>query len=175
MKLLLHHRREGQGLIEAALLIPFLIVIVFNAVNLGYFFFVYLNLATAPRQGAQYSILGSVTTVNQLPGAAAVHQLVNDDISGAISAASGSAARVCTLALGTSSPHDSTQVPLCQVYNAGSDPFTAVLPDPEAPALVLNRVDIAYTVTPPITGGAFNLIMPASLTFHRLVYMRAEQ
>ncbi len=175
MRLLLHHRREGQGLIEAAVLIPFLLVITFNAINLGYFFFVYLNLATAPRQGAQYSILGSVTTVNVLPTADAVHQLLNDDISGAIAAASGSPARVCTLALGTSTPHDATQVPLCQTHNAGSDPFTAVQPDPEAPALVLNRVDIAYTVTPPIAGGAFNLIMPSSLTFHRLVYMRAEQ
>jgi Flp pilus assembly protein TadG len=175
MRLLLHREREGQGLIEAALVLPFLLFIALNAINLGYFFFVYLNLATAPRQGAQYSILGSVTTVNQLPGADAVHQLVNDDIGGAISAASGTPTRVCTLALGTSSPHDSTQVPLCQTYNAGSDPFTPVLADPEAPALVLNRVDIAYTVTPPIPGRVFNLVMPSSLTFHRLVYMRAEQ
>lgn len=175
MKLLLHRRREGQGLIEAALLLPFLVVITLNAVNLGYFFFVYLNLATAPRQGAQYSILGSVTTVNQLPGSDAVHQLVNDDISGAISAASGSPTRICTLALGTSSPHDSTQVPLCQMYNSGNDPFTAIQPDPEAPALVLNRVDIAYTVAPPVPGRMFNLVMPPSMTFHRTVYMRAEQ
>lgn len=175
MKLLLHRGREGQGLVEAALLLPFLLIITFNAVNLGYFFFVYLNLATAPRQGAQYSILGSVTTVNQLPGSDAVHLLVNSDISGAISTAASSPTRVCTLALGTSSPHDSTQVPLCQVYNSGNDPFTAPQADPEAPALVLNRVDIAYTVTPIVAGRAFNLIMPASLTFHRMVYMRAEQ
>ena len=166
---------KGQGLIETAILLPFLLVITFNALNLGYFFFVYLNLATAPRQGAQYSILGSVTTVNALPAADAVHQLLSDDISGAISSASTTPARVCSLALGTSSPPNATQVPLCQVYNAGSDPFTAVQPDPEAPALVLNRVDIAYTVSPLISGGAFNLVMPSSLTFHRLVYMRAEQ
>lgn len=175
MKLLLHREREGQGLIEAALVLPFLLFVALNAINLGYFFFVYLNLATAPRQGAQYSIMGAVTTVNQLPGSDAVHQLVNSDISGAISAAASSPTRVCTLALGTSSPHDSTQVPLCQTYNLGNDSFTALQADPEAPALVLNRVDIAYTVTPPIPGRAFNLVMPASLTFHRLVYMRAEQ
>lgn len=175
MRTRLLRSRQGQGLIETAILLPFLLIITFNAINLGYFFFVYLNLATAPRQGAQYSILGSVTTVNVLPAADAVHQLLSDDISGAISSASATPARVCSLALGTSSPHDATQVPLCQVYNAGSDPFTAVQADPEAPALVLNRVDIAYTVAPLISGGAFNLVMPSSLTFHRLVYMRAEQ
>jgi Flp pilus assembly protein TadG len=171
----LHRSRQGQGLIETAVLLPFLLVLTFNAINIGYFFFVYLNLATAPRQGAQYSILGSVTTVNDLPGADAVHQLLSDDITGAMSSASATPARVCSLALGTSSPHDATQVPLCQVYNSGSDPFTAVQADPEAPSLVLNRVDIAYTVTPLFSGGAFNLIMPSSMTFHRLVYMRAEQ
>lgn len=171
----LHLNRQGQGLLEAALLLPFLLVIVFNAVNFGYMFFTYLNLATAPRQGAQYSILGDVTTVGLLPAASDVHQLLSDDITGAIASAANTPARVCTLALGTSSPPDNTQVPLCQVYNASSDPFTTIQPDPEAPALVLNRVDIAYTVTPPISGGVFNLILPSSLTLHRLVYMRAEQ
>lgn len=169
------HCRSGQGLVETALLLPFMLVLVFNSINIGYFFFVYLNLITAPRQSVQYSILGSVTTVGSLPGAGAVHQLLSDDITGAVPSASNAPARVCTLALGVSSPPDNTQVPLCQLYNASSDPFTTIQPDPEAPTLVLNRVDIAYTVSPPIAGGAFNLVMPASLTFHRMVYMRAEQ
>ena len=178
MRSRLHRCRQGQGLIETALVLPFLLIITFNAVNIGYFFFVYLNLATAPRQGAQYSIMGAVTSVQVLPGADAVHQLLSDDISGALSNASSTPARVCSLALGTSSPHDGTQVSLCQVYNAGgggTDPFSAVQPDPEAPNLVLNRVDIAYTVAPLIPGAAFNLVMPSSLTFHRMVYMRAEE
>ena len=88
MRTRLHRSHQGQGLIETAVLLPFLLVLTFNALNIGYFFFVYLNLATAPRQGAQYSILGSVTTVNVLPAADAVHQLLSDDITGAISAAS---------------------------------------------------------------------------------------
>jgi Flp pilus assembly protein TadG len=171
----LHSSHKGQGLIEASLLLPFLLVIVFNAINIGYFFFVYLNLATAPRQGAQYSILGGATTVGSLPAVDTVYSLVNEDIGGAISGASNPPTRICTAALGVSTPADNTQVPLCQSYNSGNIAFSAVQPDPEAPAIVLNRVDIAYTVSPLIAGGAFNLVMPSSLTFHRLVYMRAEQ
>ena len=41
--------RSGEGLIETALIVPFLLTMILNAVNFGYFFLVALNLTAAPR------------------------------------------------------------------------------------------------------------------------------
>lgn len=189
MRFGLHRQREGQGLLEAALIIPVLLIIVFNAVNLGYYFFVYLNLTTAPRQGAQYSILGSLTvsgsppTPNSLPYPGDVNTLLSSDITGAIPSAASTPNRICTAEI---SPLVDAQTvnqrPQCQSYPTGSETFSAdpncntgdICADPEAPALVLNRVDIQYTVTPLIPGTVFNIGLPSPIVFHRYVYMRAE-
>ncbi|HEU4415685.1 MAG TPA: TadE family protein, partial [Candidatus Angelobacter sp.] len=55
---------EGQSLLETAIAMPLLLGIAFNLINLGYFWFVVLSLAAAPRQGVQYSTQGgaSITT-----------------------------------------------------------------------------------------------------------------
>ena len=45
---------EGQSLLETAIAMPLLLGIAFNLINLGYFWFVVLSLAAAPRQGVQY-------------------------------------------------------------------------------------------------------------------------
>lgn len=173
LRVKLLRRSEGQSLIEAAIVIPFLLVFIFNAINIGYFFFAYLNMATAPRQGTEYSIQGSTTIYGKgYPTPDAVNSLVQAGMSGSLPNSSSVPMRVCTLGQGVSTPPDNTQVPLCTNYGSGT--FTALQPDPEAPLLVLNRVDVQYTVTPLIPGGAFNLIFPPSLTFHRYVYMRAE-
>jgi hypothetical protein len=173
----LHREREGQSLIEAAFLLPFLLTLTFNAINIGYFFWAYLNMATAPRQGVQYSIQGTSSFLQgQLPSADVVKTLVYADLTGAIPNSADTPQRVCTLANGIdpNGVGTSNQVPLCTEYGSASGTYTALQPDPEAPLLVLNRVDIQYTVTPPIPGFLANLIFPPSLTFHRYVYMRAE-
>src|SRR5262245_19907247 len=56
-----NRHESGQSIIESAILVPFLIVLLFNAVNIGYYFTVALHLSTAPRQGAEYSIQGPVS------------------------------------------------------------------------------------------------------------------
>ena len=175
-KLGLVRKGEGQSLIEAAFLLPFLLVLTFNAINFGYMFWAYLNMATAPRQGVQYSIQGSTSNLQiQLPSADEVKTLVYDDFTGAIFGSGNTPQRVCTLASGVDNPGTPNQTPVCTNYGSSTGTFTDVQPDPEAPLLVLNRVDIQYTVTPPIPGFLANLIFPPSgLTFHRYVYMRAE-
>ena len=168
--------RSGQSLVETALILPLLLTVVFNAVNFGYFFFVALNLATAPRQGSEYSIQGGSSLLQGgLPSAAAVSSLVYENITGAIPATAGTPTRVCTLALGLTRDGIGTvnQVPNCALYGTGSSTFSTLTPDPEAPYLVLSRVDIQYTVTPLIQGSPFNLIVQGPLTFHRMVTMRA--
>src|ERR1700730_10413431 len=52
---------SGQSLVETALLLPMLLMLLFNAVNFGYFFLVALNLGVAPRNGVLYSVAGSAT------------------------------------------------------------------------------------------------------------------
>src|SRR5207244_13548584 len=42
---------SAQSMTETALLLPILLVLALNTINFGYFFFVAVNLALAPRQG----------------------------------------------------------------------------------------------------------------------------
>ena len=162
----------GHGLLEVALLLPFLIVVVINAVNLGYVFSVYLNLSTAPRQGAEYSTHGTSTALETaVPTAASVSSLVYDNINTSVPSAANSPTQVCSMALGLSGS-GTTQVPNCATYNSGTAAFAAPQPDPEAPYLVLHRVDIQYTVRPLLQGSIFNVV-PDQLTLHRTVMMRA--
>ena len=168
--------RRGQSLVETALLLPILLAVVLNAVNMGYFFYVYLNLATAPRQGAEYSIQGPQSyQQSNLPSAADVSSLVYADITGAIPSTANTPSRVCSLTLGLNNGGTSNQVPKCASYGSGIGTFSAPDPDPEAPYLVLHRVDIQYQVTPLIPGTFFNIVLPPSLTFHRMVEMRAME
>lgn len=166
--------RDGTGnlLLETALLMPFLTVLILNAVSLGYAFSVYLNLATAPRQGAMYSIQGTSTALEAaVPSADAVSSLVYDNINNAVPAAANTPTRICSMALGLNGS-GSTQVPNCTNYGSGTGTFSDVQADPEAPYLVLHRVDVQYQLTPLLQGSVFNLL-PNSLTLHRTVVMRA--
>lgn len=165
--------RSGHSLLEVALVLPFLIVIAINAVNLGYIFSVYLNLSAAPRRGAQYSTHGTSTALEvAVPSADSVSSLLYDNINTAVPAAANTPTQVCSIALGTSGS-GSTQVPNCATYNGGGTvTFPSPQPDPEAPYLVLHRVDVQYTVRPLIQGSVFNVI-PDRLTLHKTVMMRA--
>jgi Flp pilus assembly protein TadG len=171
------HNRSGQSLIETALLLPIMLTIVCNAVNIGYFFYVALNLATASRQGVEYSIQGPASFQQlQLPSGSSISSLVYGDITGAMPSTVNTPTQVCSLSLGLnlSGKGTATQVPNCASYGrAGS--FTTQHSDPEAPYLVLNRVGIQYTVTPLIPGTVFNVVLPPSLTFIRVVEMRVME
>jgi Flp pilus assembly protein TadG len=178
---------SGQSVVETALAIPFLFVIILNAINFSYFFFVALNLTAAPRSGAEYSILGSATpAATALPQAGSsltttlgVSYLpVQDlaDMAGVTSSGGAVEIQVCTAANGVSGS-GSSQTSTCTQYNG----FTATTPDsdPGAPTFVLNRVDVKYTFSPLFPGAPFNLASLAfcssttSCTFYRHVEMRA--
>jgi len=174
-------RDSGQSLVEAALLMPVLLTLIFNAVNIAYFSYALLNLSNAATQGSEYSIQGQSSNIQlaRLPSATDVGGLMIDGFKGAVPSAStaNTAVRVCTAALGLSGSGTSSQIPRCSVtYGSGSFPgLGASDADPEAPGFVLNRIDMQYTVTPLIPGGVFNVVLPASLTLGRTVYMRAME
>ena len=172
LKSRLRSRDGGQSLVETALVLPLFLLITFNAVNFGYFFFVAVNLASAPREGVEYSIQGFATP-SQLslasPGpttnAASVSWLTYQDMT-ALNLSANAQVQVCSKLLGLSAPGTAN----CVQFGGGSFPAPAA--DPEPTAFVLHRVDVRYTVNPLIPGSLFGLIIPTT-TFHRQVSMRA--
>ncbi len=182
---------SGQSLIETVLLVPFLLFLVFNAINFGYFFYVALNLAAAPRTGALYSIMGQSTPrSDKLPPAgdasnpASVTSMTYKDMSGAFGNWSTSPIQICSLTLGVTNPDTTSEQVNCVDYNSGSFTYTAVPSDPAAPVFKLQRVDVRYTFHPLIPGWIFSLAMlPAPIcttsggsltcTFQRRALMRA--
>ena len=183
---------SGQALIESALLVPFLLTMILNAVNFGFFFLVALNLTSAPRSAAEYSIQGFQTpstaslasgpsSANPSSDNASVAYLLYQDLAGALSSSTSATVQVCSASLG------SGKCVTCSGYNTAcgaplNSPGGANYTDPEA-SFVLNRVDVTYTFRPLIPGTAFNLtLLPASIcsvsggslscTFHRYASMR---
>jgi hypothetical protein len=161
---------KAQSLVETALVVPLFLLIVFNAVNFGYFFFIAINLASAPREGVEYSIQGSATpTTPSLPGAIPIRDLTYADMVG-LESSGASSVQVCTMLQGVAAPG----TPNCVQY--GSATFPAPAADPEPNFFMLHRVDVTYTVSPLIPTGLklFGVnLTPGSLTFHRQVSMRA--
>lgn len=179
---------SGQSLVETALMIPLLLLLILNAVNVGYFFLVTLNLTSATRTGIEYAIEGSSTPSNgSLP---AVTGSAATTVSSLISAELGSLnagtlqVQICSLNLGSSSA--SPPISTCQTTaNGGS--FPSPDPDPEwttSPGFALNRVDVSYRFNTLIPATPFNLIVASfptcssnggavSCTFVRHAEMRA--
>lgn len=155
---------------ETAIAMPLLLGIAFNLINLGYFWFVVLSLAAAPRQGVQYSAQGGASlTTASAPSATAVNALVFDNMTNAVhgATASNTGVRVC---MGVD---PATGGAKCTPFGDTSITFSAVPGDPEAPVFALNQVDVGYRVTPIIPGTAFNVVLPSAPIFRRHVTMRS--
>ncbi len=181
---------SGQSLVEAALLVPVLLALAFNAINFGYFFLVALNVAAAPRSGVEYAIQGfaspsavSAPAAGPASASQSVGYLTYQDMTGALYSPSTAIVRVCSQSIGLNSPGGNSQTSQCATYG-GSATLTGPDPDPESPNFVLNRVDVAYSFSPLIPGEIFNIVVLASpacassggsvsCTFHRDVEMRA--
>jgi len=157
-------------MLETLMIFPMLLLIVFNAINFGYFFLVCVNLAAAPRSGVEYSILGAATPgILQLPSAGpsttntSISYLAYQDMTGALYQPSNATVQVCTDTLGFAN-HSlglSNQTTNCASYGSGQSWTPAS--DPESPSFVLNRVDVQYTFTPLIPGTPFGVsLLPAA-------------
>jgi hypothetical protein len=180
---------RGQSLVGTALMIPLLLLLILNAVNVGYFFLVTLNLTSATRSGIEYAIEGSSTPSNgSLP--TAVSPSAATTVSSLISAELGSLnagtlqVQICSLNLGSSTA--SPPLSNCQTTSNGGS-FPSPDPDPEwskSPGFALNRVDVSYKFNTLIPATPFNLIVASfptcssnngsvSCTFVRHAEMRA--
>lgn len=166
-------------MIETALVLPLLLLVVFNAINFGYYFLVAIHLASAPRQGVQYSVMGFATPgALSLPAAgpetnaATVSYLTFQDMHSLVGTRTTATVRVCTYRNGTSGS-GATQRANCTEYGPAPNPAFAAMPaDPEAPFFLAHRVDVQYTVAPLIAAAPFGLTVLPTYTFHRQVTMR---
>jgi Flp pilus assembly protein TadG len=180
---------RGQSLVETALMMPLLLLLVLNVVNLAYFFLVTTNLTAAARSATLDSIEGSYSpyaleeapsgtsssTITTTPNT--VTYTAYQDLTGAVWNPTNSlnSIQVCTQ-VNTNSTTNSgvngtgtSQVANCLACTssgcsaangyAGSPAPSA---DPEAPSFVLNQVDITYCFQTLIPGAIFNIPLQAS-------------
>jgi Flp pilus assembly protein TadG len=163
--------QQAQSLIEVAIFLPIFITLVCYAVDLGYFFLAAGALDSAARNGVEYSVQGGSSPAQaSVPGASAVSTLATLSIGLPGATSSTVSVRVCSSSVGVNSSTNTTQ---CSTEQSGAGSVSGTPDtDPESPTFLLNRVDVVYTVTPPIP-------MPASLLpsliFHRSAEMRSVQ
>jgi Flp pilus assembly protein TadG len=166
-------RDAGQSLLETAIFLPILILLVAYAVDFGYFFIVAANLTSSARTAAEYSIQGFVSPAQSaLPAAGpiatntSVAALAVGDLGSLTGSSSTTTVQVCSKSVGVTG-----NVTNCASYGPSGAAYTPAA-DPEAPTFLLNRVDVAYTVQPPIPLSFFSFSLLPTMKFHRQVSMR---
>jgi Flp pilus assembly protein TadG len=164
----------GQSLIEISLMMPVLIFLVVYAVDFGFMFVAAANITSAARNAAQYSVLGYSGPAQSAEAAAgpastttSVTALVISDMSSLVASSTTTRVQVCSKVLGMNG-----NIPNCNNYGVAGTTYTPVA-DPEAPRFVLQRVDVTYTVQPPVPLKVFGVPLMPNLTFHRQVSMRS--
>lgn len=190
---------RGQSLVETALMLPIMLSIVLNALNLGYFLFVTTNLTGTTRTGAEYAIVGpgsagSTNYPSANTGATSVSSLIYQDMSGAVWNSPSATIQICTPSVlkSGSGPSGSpvrancvlcTSSSSCSSASSTTGASATFVPDsdPESPTFVTSRVDVQYSFLPLIPGTPFNLILIGTLynsgtgqyTFYRHIEMRS--
>jgi Flp pilus assembly protein TadG len=164
-------RQEGQSLIEVALIVPIFTILVCYAVDFGYFFLVATSLNSAARSAMEYAIQGTLSPSQSAPpGATVVSNLAIAGIGLSGASSSTVSVRVCSSAVGVTMPANIAQ---CTSPSTGAGAVAGTPDtDPESPNFQLNRVDVIYTVTPPIP---IPVAVFPTMSFHRMVEMRAMQ
>jgi Flp pilus assembly protein TadG len=168
-------RDDGSSLVEAAVIAPLMVLLVCYAINFGYYFIAAINLTAAARIAAEYSIQGfSSPSAGSLPAAGtttttgSVAALALADLGNLLKSSTTTSVEVCSQSANTAG----TTAVQCQSYGASTLSYTADT-DPESSMFQCNRVDIVYTINPPIPLKIFKITWTPPATFHRSVEMRA--
>jgi Flp pilus assembly protein TadG len=174
----LRRRDVGSSLIETAIIAPILVLLVCYAINFGYYFSVALNLTAAARSAVEYSIQGfaspsgeptsSGTTAPPLPLPASVCALAIGGLGNLAKSSTTTSVKVCS----ASANRSGTDTVACVRYGASALSY-ALDNDPSPNFFQCNRVDVMYTIDPPVPLTFFNLRWTPPATFHRSVEMRA--
>jgi len=168
-------------MIETALLMPILVLILCFAVDIGYFFIVAANLVSSSRSAVLYSGQGFISPAQQsLPSAgtsgslsdtAGVAGLAGGDLSGLANMTTMTRVEVCSKQIGVTQTSNG-YITNCSTFPSGALSY-APDQDPESNnGMLTQRVDVVYTVNPPIPIDFFSFAMPP-LTLHWQAEMRA--
>ena len=164
---------SGQSLLETAIFLPILVLLLAYAVDFGYFFIVAANLTSSARSAAVYSVQGLQSpTQSALPAAGpittstSVAALAVGDLGSLINSSTTTTVQVCSKSVGVTG-----NLTDCASYGPAGTTYTPAA-DPEAPTFLLNRVDVTYTVQPPIPLSFFSVSLLPTMKFHRQVSMR---
>jgi len=164
----------GQSLLEVAVMIPVLLALVGYAVDFGYFFIAAASITAAARNAAQYSVLGyqapgqgPLPTAGPSSSGTSVAEEALGELASLINSSTTATVEVCSKSNGTTG-----NLAKCTSYGPAVTSFTPSQ-DPEAPRFVLQRVDITYTVQPPVPMSFFKVSLLPTMQFHRQVSMRA--
>ena len=165
---------SGQSLLEVAVVIPMLLALVGYAIDFGYFFIAAASITSAARNAAQYSVLGyqapdqgPLPTAGPSSSGTSVAEEALGDLVSLINSSTTATVEVCSKSNGTTG-----NLAKCTSYGPTVTSYTPSQ-DPEAPRFVLQRVDITYTVQPPIPMSFFKVSLLPTMQFHRQVSMRA--
>jgi Flp pilus assembly protein TadG len=169
------HSKEGQALIEFALVLPLLMLLVLNVVNFGAMLYAMVTVANAARAGAQYTIMGgSYAHRGSRASFATVAARVYEDVSTLSDSSSKTVVKVCYNNNGTYSCWNCTNSTTCGSSTSGTSPN-----DPENTGAVatflVGSVDVTYSYTPFVGAlhfGNFYLTTPPT-SIHRQGVMRA--
>jgi Flp pilus assembly protein TadG len=159
--------RNGVALIEAALLMPVLLLLILNIVNLGIYIFAWVTVNDAARAAAEYSAYnGTAVNLAAQPAFAQIQALANNDVSSLpnYAASTNPTLQVCSNTNGTLS---------CSGTCTGTCSTPA---DPEPTLYTVNYVDVAYSFTPvfsafSIPALGISLTIPPTV-IHRQAAMR---
>ena len=172
---------RGSSMIETALVMPVLVLMLCFAIDIGYFFIVAANLVSSSRNAVLYSGQGFVSPAQQqlpspgtsgsLADTAGVAGLAGGDLSGLANMTTKTKVQVCSKQIGTTQTSNG-YVARCSTFPSGSLSYGPDQ-DPESNnGMLTQRVDVVYTVSPPIPINFFSFRMP-SLTVHWQAEMRA--
>jgi len=160
--------RNGAAMIEAALLMPMLLLLILNLVNFGMYIFAWITVNNTARAAAEYSAYnGIAANFPTQPGFAQIQTLVNNDVSSLPN--SGTATLyMCSNTAGAVT---------CSGSCPGNDCVTPA--DPEA-VYTIDSVDVEYTYAPlfsafSIPSLGISLTLPLSPEIHRQAAMRSMQ
>ena len=163
------------------MVVPILVLMLCFAVDIGYFFIVAANLVSSSRNAVLYSGQGFVSpaqqqmpsagTAGSLADTAGVAGLAGGDMSGLANMASNTIVKVCSKSVGVTQTSNG-YITNCSTFPSGSLSFTPDQ-DPESTnGMLTQRVDVVYTVSPPIPVDFFTFSLPA-LSVHWSAEMRA--
>ena len=157
-------QEQAQSLIEVAIFLPVVLLLVCYAVDYGYFFMTAASVAGAARTAAEYSVQGysSPSQAVYAPPASVNTAAINDISFKDTSTVT--KVQVCSPSAGT------TGKVVCKQYNSSAT--YALDADPEPTQFLMNRVDVEYTVNPPIPLPFFQQSI-AAMNIHRSIEIRA--